>query len=97
MQSYFDEGNCHFTKWVDPPHYEHTNEYIQYLKNKIFDLQQRVETLEADLAANPYAVINAEGDPICPNPWCKCPYHHNNNRPPSSPSFGATSQFSQNY
>ena len=27
-------------------------------------------------------------DPICPDPWCKCLYHHNKNNPPSPPFSG---------
>ena len=27
-------------------------------------------------------------DPICPDPWCKCLYHHNKNHPPSPPFSG---------
>jgi len=92
MQDYYDEANCRFTKWVDPPHHGHVQEYIDYLKNKLFDLQQRVQSLEADAEQNAW-VISIEGDPLCPDPWCKCPYHRNKDRPPSPPSFGGTASY----
>ena len=101
LQSYFDEQNCRYAKWVDPQIHEVTQEYIHHLKNKIFDLQSRVETLEAQVEANPW-VISIAGDPLCPDPWCKCPYHHKKDQPPSPPSSGVAgfheagpSQYSQ--
>ena len=70
-------------------------EYISYLKGKIFDLEMKVDTLQDSLDnANPW-VCSIVGDPICP-------YHHNKDQPPSPPSFGGAayseagpSQFSQ--
>jgi len=77
-------------------------EYISYLKGKIFDREMKVDALQDSLDnANPW-VCSIAGDPICPDMWCKCPYHHNKDQPPSPPSFGGAayseagpSQFSQ--
>ncbi|CAL5052293.1 unnamed protein product [Urochloa decumbens] len=80
-------GNCRFAKWVDPPVLEVMQEYIHHLKNRIFDLESRVQTLEDQEKANPW-VISIAGDPLCPDPWCKCSYHLNKDRPPSPPSSG---------
>ncbi|RLM60537.1 hypothetical protein C2845_PM14G06140 [Panicum miliaceum] len=100
--NYLDEGNCRFAKFVDPPIHDHTQEYIHYLKCKIFDLENRVESLEEDENANP-SVVSIEDDPLCSDPWCKCPYRMKKNRAPSPPSSGGagyyeagSSQYSQN-
>ena len=53
LQNYHDEGNCRFTKWIDPPIHNHTQEYIHCLLCKIQDLEERVRSLEADADANP--------------------------------------------
>ncbi|RCV17244.1 hypothetical protein SETIT_3G204500v2 [Setaria italica] len=71
--SYLDAGNCRYAKWVDPPLPEPTQEYIHYLKCKIFDLEHKVEDLQSEVDANPWAV-NIVGDLICIDPWCKCLY-----------------------
>jgi hypothetical protein len=34
---------------VDPNYFEHTQEYINILKNRIFNLERKVEGLEKDL------------------------------------------------
>nr|TKV94000.1 hypothetical protein SEVIR_9G266900v2 [Setaria viridis] len=80
---------------------EPTQEYIHYLKCKIFDLERKFEDLQSEVNANPW-VVNIIGDLICTDPWCKCPYHHNKDRPLSPPSSGGAgyygarpSQFSQ--
>ena len=62
------------------------------LEEQVFDLQQRVQSLEADAEQNAW-VISIEGYPICPDPWCKCLYHRNKDRPPSPPSFGGTASY----
>ncbi|RCV22949.1 hypothetical protein SETIT_4G260700v2 [Setaria italica] len=71
--------------WVDPPLPEPTQEYIHYLKCKIFDPERKVEDLQSEFAMNPWA-IDIAGTLICTDPWCKCPYHHNKDRPLSPPS-----------
>ncbi|RCV20421.1 hypothetical protein SETIT_4G054500v2 [Setaria italica] len=38
------------------------------------------------------AVIIA-GDLICTDSWCKCPYHHYKDCPPSPPSFGGAGYY----
>ncbi|CAL4948094.1 unnamed protein product [Urochloa decumbens] len=86
--SYLDDENCRFTKWVDPPVHEVVQEYIQHLKSKISYFQNRVQNLEAQAEINPW-VISIAGDPLYLDPWCKCPYHHNKDRPPSPPSSNA--------
>jgi hypothetical protein len=72
---------------VDPNNFYHTQEYIQYLKFKIEDLEKKVEGLQDDLkAAVPYPRITSlSQDPLCPNIWCKCSYHMKKNQPPPSP------------
>ncbi|RCV43116.1 hypothetical protein SETIT_9G269400v2 [Setaria italica] len=62
-----------------------TQEYIHYLKCKIFDLERRVEDLQYEVNANPWAV-NIAGNLICTDPSCKYPYHHNKDCLPSPPS-----------
>ncbi|RCV36155.1 hypothetical protein SETIT_7G297100v2 [Setaria italica] len=95
MATVMEAESCLYTKWADPPLPEPTQEYIHYLKCKIFDLKRRVEDLQAEVDANPSAV-NIAGDPICIDPWCKCPYHpyhHNKDRPPSLPSSGGAGYY----
>ena len=84
-------GNCRFTKWVDPPHWDHVQDYINHLKNKIHDLECHVKSLEDEAEANAL-VVSIEGDPICPDSYCRCSYHPKPTWPPkanSPPSGGA--------
>ncbi|WVZ51396.1 hypothetical protein U9M48_002547, partial [Paspalum notatum var. saurae] len=61
-----DMGNCHFTKWVDPPNYDHVDNYIGHLKNKIHELEYKVKALE-DGAEKNALVVGLEDDPRCPD------------------------------
>ncbi|RCV21975.1 hypothetical protein SETIT_4G182500v2 [Setaria italica] len=92
----YGDGSRHFFRcpyglWVDPPLPEPTEEYIHYLKCKIFDLEHKVEDLQSEVDANPWAVDIAD-DLICTDPWCKCPYHHKD-CPPSPPSSGGAGYY----
>ncbi|WVZ74513.1 hypothetical protein U9M48_022685, partial [Paspalum notatum var. saurae] len=82
---YYDMGSCRFTKWVDPPNHQHIDEYISYLKDRIHDLECKVKSLEEDDEKKTRLVISLEDDPLCPDPFCKCPYHPRSDWPPKSP------------
>ncbi|KAF8652052.1 hypothetical protein HU200_062996 [Digitaria exilis] len=87
-KAYFDERNCRYARWVDPRNFYHTDEYINYLKCKIDDLQRQVDCLNCQLKeATPYPyTVSLIEDPLCPDVWCKCPYHMKKNQPPPSPT-----------
>jgi hypothetical protein len=84
---------------VDPNNFYHRQEYIQYLKFKIEDLEKE-EGLEDDLKpVVPYPRITSlSQDPLCPDIWCKCSYHMKKNQlplsPPSSDGGDGPSQYS---
>ena len=80
-------GNCHFTKWVDPPNYDHVDNYIGHLKNKIHELEYKVKALEDEAEKNAL-VVGLEDDPRCPDSFCTCPYHPRPSWPPNSPPSG---------
>ncbi|TVU14716.1 hypothetical protein EJB05_38204, partial [Eragrostis curvula] len=79
-----DEHNCGFTKWVDAKPIGITVEYISYLQNRIFDLQQELETA----TPSQELVIGIAGPDIyCLDPYCTCPHHKSgpSNPPPQAP------------
>ncbi|KAJ1270955.1 hypothetical protein BS78_06G091000 [Paspalum vaginatum] len=67
--------------------YEHINDSINYLKNRIHDLECRVKWLEEDFDKNALDASIAN-EPKCPDHSCKCPYHPRSDRPPKSPPSG---------
>ncbi|KAF8662485.1 hypothetical protein HU200_056074 [Digitaria exilis] len=87
-EAYFDERNCRYARWVDPRNFYHIDEYINYLKCKIDDLQRKVDCLNSQLKeATPYpCTVSLIEDPLCPDVWCKCPYHMKKNQPPPPPT-----------
>ncbi|WVZ69581.1 hypothetical protein U9M48_018349 [Paspalum notatum var. saurae] len=87
-RDYYDMGNCRFAKWVDPPNHQHIDDYISYLKDRIHDLECEVKSLEEDAKKKTPLVVSLEDDPLCPDPFCKCPYHPRSDWPPKSPPSG---------
>ncbi|WVZ62634.1 hypothetical protein U9M48_012355 [Paspalum notatum var. saurae] len=85
---YYDMGKCRFAKWVDPPNHQHIEEYISYLKDRIHELEGKVKSLEEDEDKKTPLVVSLEDDPLCPDPFCKCPYHPRSDWPPKSPPSG---------
>ena len=88
LQDYYDMENCRFAKWVDPPNHQHIEEYISYLKDRIHELEGKVKSLEEDEDKKTPLVVSLEDDPLCPDPFCKCPYHPRSDWPPKSPPSG---------
>ncbi|TVU13090.1 hypothetical protein EJB05_46766, partial [Eragrostis curvula] len=81
-----DQDNCGFTLWVDPKPISTTVEYISYLQNRIFDLQQELETATPRQSQD--LVIGIAGpDTYCLDPYCPCPHHKSGptNPPPQAP------------
>ncbi|KAL6634140.1 hypothetical protein ACP70R_026811 [Stipagrostis hirtigluma subsp. patula] len=68
-----DDNACNMTRWVDPEHHYYIQEYINYLHDRIFDLEREIQAADAQL---------------CSNPKCRCPCHSNYSSPPPSPSVG---------
>jgi hypothetical protein len=50
-------------------------------------MERKVKDLEQDLKeATPYPrIASLSSDRLCPNFWCKCPYHMKKKQPPPSP------------
>ncbi|TVU02222.1 hypothetical protein EJB05_52293, partial [Eragrostis curvula] len=81
-----DEANCGFTQWVDPMPISATREYISYLQNRIFDLEQELETATPQQSQE--LVISIAGpDTFCLDSYCRCPHHKSGpiNSPPQAP------------
>ncbi|TVT98055.1 hypothetical protein EJB05_56663, partial [Eragrostis curvula] len=81
-----DQDNCGFTMWVDPKPISATVEYISYLQNRIFDLQQELEMATPHQSQE--LVIGIAGpDTYCLDPYCQCSHHKSGptNPPPQAP------------
>ncbi|RCV23838.1 hypothetical protein SETIT_5G036700v2 [Setaria italica] len=85
----YGDGTWHFFRCPYGLETIAMRKYIHYLQCKIFDLECRVEDLQSEVNANPWAV-NITGDLMCTDPWCKYPYHHNKDPPLSPPSSSST-------
>ncbi|TVU05790.1 hypothetical protein EJB05_48973 [Eragrostis curvula] len=81
---------------VDPKPISATVQYISHLQNRIFDLQQELETT----FQNQELVIGIAGpDTFCLDPYCTCPHHKSRptNPPPQAspppPNYGGYNDY----
>ena len=84
FQSSADEDGCGFVRWVDPAPIHPHQEYIEYLQNRIFDLEMNIGDNGTEDDDNNNVVISQET--ICSDPYCNCPCHKKDgDLPPPSP------------
>jgi hypothetical protein len=75
-------GKLWFTRWIDPaPIYPH-QQYINYLQERIFDLERKVGSGTRDEEDENN---NNDVENLCTDPYCQCPYHKKKGPPPPSP------------
>jgi hypothetical protein len=67
FQNCISEGNCGFTRWVDPPIYPH-QQYINYLQEHIFYLEREVRSSARDKKDEDNN--NDAKEKLCTDPYC---------------------------
>ena len=76
--------NCGFARWVDPPAIHPYQEYIEYLHNRIFDLELSFPEGENDAEDDDNSNDAVSQESICTDPNCICPCHNKMGPPPPS-------------
>ncbi|KAG2612153.1 hypothetical protein PVAP13_4KG261100 [Panicum virgatum] len=76
--------NCRFVRWVDPPAIHPHHEYIEYLHNRIFDLELSFPNGENDTEDDDNSNDAVSHETICTDPNCNFPCHNNKGPPPPS-------------
>ena len=87
FQSSADEDGCGFVRWVDPAPIHPHQEYIEYLQNRIFDLEMNIGDNGTEDDDNNNVAVSQET--ICSDPYCNCPCHKKEgDLPPPPPTMG---------
>ena len=89
FQSSADEDGCGFVRWVDPAPIHPHQEYIEYLQNRIFDLEMNISSGTNEEEEDENKGLSPPKYP-CNIPYSNCPCHNNNPpAPPPPPATGA--------
>ena len=91
FQSSADEDGCGFVRWVDPAPIHPHQEYIEYLQNRIFDLEMNIGDNGTEDDDNNNVVISE--DTICSDPYCNYPCHKKDGDLPPLPPPPTTNAY----
>ena len=84
FQSSADEDRCGFVRWVYPAPIHPHQEYIEYLQNRIFDLEMNIGDNSTEDDDNNNVAVSQKT--IYSDPYCNCPCHKKDgDLPPPSP------------
>ena len=91
FQSSADEDGCGFVRWVDLAPIHPHQEYIEYLQNRIFNLEMNISSGNNEEEEDENKGPSPPKYP-CTIPYCNCPCHNNNGPPvpPAPPAPPAT-------
>jgi hypothetical protein len=95
LQSSDAPENYGFARWVDPPPIDPYEDYINYLHDRIFDLEREVSSGDKDEEDDTDSNGTGSHEALCSDPYCNCPCHKKKGPPPPPPIMGGYSRKGQ--
>jgi hypothetical protein len=78
--------NCGFVRWVNPTPIHLHQDYIEYLQNRIFDLETKLSNSSKVDEDDENSSGAGSQEALCNDPYCNYPYNKKKGPPPLPPT-----------